>query len=91
VPHFLLYRPQCVESGPSAMGRKQTLARWGWPSEAQRAQRSSSSGLTRWISKFLRGKFAIHLAFAKKLPVSSEIWDGDRLVAAVPPLEQASA
>ena len=34
---------------------------------------------------------AIHLAFAKKLPVSSEIWDGDRLVAAVPPLEQASA
>ena len=34
---------------------------------------------------------AIHLAFAKNLPVSSEIWDGDRLVAAVPPLEQVSA
>jgi hypothetical protein len=34
---------------------------------------------------------AIHLAFAKKLAVSSEIWDRDRLVAAIPPLERASA
>ena len=34
---------------------------------------------------------AIHLACRKTLPVSSEIWDGERLVAAIPPLERASA
>ena len=34
---------------------------------------------------------AIRLAFRKNLPVSSEIWDRDRLVAAIPPLERASA
>ena len=34
---------------------------------------------------------AIHLACRKTLPVSSEIWVGDRLVAAIPPFERASA
>ena len=28
---------------------------------------------------------AIHLAYEKKLPVSCEVWDRNRLVAAIPP------